>query len=157
MRKPWLLMIDDCPGDALLMRLAFRRNHIDLEFEPAASAEAGLARLVDCVRLNRPLPDLVLCDLNLPQMHGLDLLTILKSDQDLRKVPVIICSSSRATTDIEGSLAGKADGYITKPMGVEAYDAMVMALVDTWLGESIAEIPGSAYNGQGEKIWRLMA
>ena len=154
MRKPWLLMIDDCPGDALLMRLAFRRNHIDLDFEAAASAEAGLARLADCVRRDAPLPDLVLCDLNLPRMHGLDLLTILKSDQDLHKAPVIVCSSSSAAADIEGSRARRADGYITKPMGVEAYDAVVTTLAGDWLVRGAGSLPANAQNGHA---WRLTA
>ncbi len=157
MRKPWLLMIDDCPGDALLMRLAFRRAQIDLEFELAASAEAGLARLVQCVRQNTPLPDVVLCDLNLPKMHGLGLLAVLKSDPDLREIPVIICSSSDSTIDIEGSFAGRADGYITKPMGLQGYDSVIGILARDWLVDySDQHMTASAIN-QNDRIWRLTA
>ena len=157
MRKPWLLMIDDCPGDALLMRLAFRRGGIDLEFELEASAETGLARLAACVRQDTPLPDVVLCDLNLPKMSGLGLLAILKSDPDLCRLPVIICSSSSATVDIEGSLAGRSDGYMTKPMGLKGYDSIVRTLAHDWLFDpSDPHVAARAIN-QNDRAWRLTA
>lgn len=150
-------MIDNCPGDALLMRLAFRRAQFDLDFELAASGEAGLARLEDCVLQNNPLPDLVLCDLNLPRLHGLDLLALLKANPDLSGLPVVICSSSSAVVDIQGAQALGADEYITKPMGVAAYDSMVQGLMHDWLQVPIASADMPLAVNENPEVWRLPA
>ena len=132
-RNAQVLLVEDNHGDAVLTRRAFRRSRITSDIVVAESGEKGLSILRregehgDAVR-----PDLILLDLNLPFMHGHDFLSVVKDDPNLRRIPVIILSSSSADNDITACYNRHANGYITKPISTDTYDDIVAKVETYW-------------------------
>ncbi len=78
------------------------------------------------------LPDLIVTDLNLPGIHGVEFLRILKADTRLRRIPCIVLTSSSASSDIEAAYDAHANGFMTKPHSPEVYARMVAELSSYW-------------------------
>lgn len=78
-------------------------------------------------------PDLILLDLNLPRMDGREVLTRIKSDRDLKTIPVVVLTTSRAEQDVLHSYALQANCYITKPVDLEQFITVVKSIEDFWL------------------------
>jgi CheY-like chemotaxis protein len=130
-----VLMVEDDPGDALMVRESFaqagRHNrfhvvpdgHQALQFLRQAGEHAGAPR-----------PGLILLDLNLPGLHGLDVLAQIKADPELRIIPVVILSSSRHPGDIRRSYEMHANAYIVKPTDFDGFDDMIKRIDACFLG-----------------------
>ena len=125
-----LLLVEDNPGDVILVKRALKRVNPAIDVAHAGTAEAAL----DVLAEDPNGFDLMLLDLNLPNMHGLDLLKRVKSEAWLRKMPVIVLSSSNAPEDVSQSYAAHANGYIVKPMGMGDYDRLARFINDSWFG-----------------------
>lgn len=78
------------------------------------------------------LPDLILLDLSLPGVDGRKLLSILKSEEELRRIPVVVLSGSDASEDVEDAYFGGASSFMRKPQDSEELGAMIRSLVDFW-------------------------
>jgi len=128
-----ILLIDDNPGDARLVAIAFRRTPLPTQVRIAETAEQGLALLQgkDEAASHRR-PDLVFLDLNLPSMHGLTFLELVKRDPALSSIPVLVLSSSSATKDIADSYDRHANGFVTKPSTLEGYLALADCISEYW-------------------------
>jgi len=126
-----ILMIEDNPGDVTLLRLALGAVNTEIDLDWARTAEAAL------VRLETPGVefDLILLDLNLPTMTGIDFLKRLKTEAWLRRMPVMMLSSSHAPLDIESSYTHAATGYIVKPSDFEGFRRLAGFLNDCWFGD----------------------
>jgi CheY-like chemotaxis protein len=134
-RSAQVLLIEDNHGDAVLTRRAFRRARIANELTVAETGEKGLSILRrEGEFAGAPRPDLILLDLNLPYMHGQDFLAQVKTDPDLKRIPVVVLSSSAADIDVIASYDRHANGYITKPITTETYDDIVERLEQYWFG-----------------------
>lgn len=132
-RSAQVLLIEDNRGDAVLTRRAFKRARIANDITVAESGEKGLSILRrEGEYAEAPRPDLILLDLNLPYMHGRDFLSTVKDDPHLRRIPVIVLSSSSADADINAAYARHANGYITKPVSSDTYDNVVSRLESYW-------------------------
>ncbi|GAY09724.1 response regulator [Pseudonocardia sp. N23] len=111
-----VLLVEDDPGDVMITREAFAedlRNRLDV----ATTGTEALARLRRMPPYqDAPRPDLVLLDLNLPGRDGRDVLDDMRSDPELRDIPVVILTSSRVEADIVRSIRLRAQAYITKPV-----------------------------------------
>ncbi|MBW8880077.1 MAG: response regulator, partial [Asticcacaulis sp.] len=115
-RSAQVLLIEDNHGDAVLTRRAFRRSSLASDITVAETGEKGLSILRrEGDYAEAPRPDIILLDLNLPHMHGQEFLSVVKGDPELRRIPVIVLSSSSADTDVAGCYDRHANGYITKP------------------------------------------
>ena len=79
-------------------------------------------------------PDLILLDLNLPRKDGREVLSEIKADADLRRIPVVIVTSSRAEEDVLTSYDHYANCYITKPLHLEKFLEVIKAIQDFWVG-----------------------
>ena len=146
-RSAQVLLIEDNRGDAVLTRRAFRRARIANEITVAETGEKGLSILRrEGEFAGAPRPDLILLDLNLPYMHGQDFLTQVKTDPDLKRIPVVVLSSSAAESDIIGSYNRHANGYITKPLTTDTYDDIVERLEQYWFG--LVQLPPDQEPGQ---------
>ena len=88
---------------------------------------------------NAPEPDLILLDLNLPRMDGREVLTAIKEDPALARIPVVILTSSQADDDILKTYDLHANGYIVKPVEVEQFFAAIKGLKEFWM--SIVLLP----------------
>jgi len=132
-RSARVLLIEDNRGDAVLTRRAFRRSRIENEITVAESGEKGLSILRrEGEFSDAPWPDLILLDLNLPFMNGRDFLSTIKDDPDMRRIPVIVLSSSSADSDINACYERHANGYITKPVSSDTYDNVVSHIESYW-------------------------
>lgn len=141
MQQIHILLVDDNEGDILLTREALD----DAAFINKISiANDG----VEAIRFlkERPVgedaPDLILLDINLPRMNGTEVLGIIKNDPDLKRIPVIMLTTSSAEKDILTSYNNHANCYITKPVDLDRFLDVVRMIEDFWL--SIVKLPKPA-------------
>ena len=117
-RPAEVLLIDDSRGDALLAERAVRDAAFEANLTVARTGEDALARLKD---IAHRLPDLILLDMGLPRMSGADVLTAIKSDPELKAIPVIVMSNSGAPDNVARAYNLYAAAYIVKPVSLDAY------------------------------------
>ena len=129
-----VLLVEDSPGDIRLTREAFREANGDIELHVAMDGVEALAVLRnEGPHANTPRPDLILLDLNLPRMDGREVLAIIKEDASLRTIPTVILTTSAAEADIMKSYQLQANCYLTKPVELDAFEAVVKSINDFWL------------------------
>lgn len=135
-----ILLVDDNPADIDLTREAFSRS----KFEHSVQAVYDGVEALDF--LNRvgkyqdaESPDLVILDLNLPRKDGRAVLSAVKSDPKLRKIPIVIFSTSQSQRDIGSSYDLGANSYVSKPGNLNAYVSTIASIGDYWLG--LAQLP----------------
>ncbi len=92
--------------------------------------------------LHSPRPDLILLDLNLPRMDGREVLAQIKGDESLKLIPTVILTTSDSEADILRSYELQANSYLSKPVQLDAFDALVRGINDFWL--NTAKLPHSA-------------
>jgi len=135
-----ILLVEDNPGDARLMKEALTEAKIGNRLHLVANGVEALAYL----RRQDPFadagrPDLILLDLNLPGKDGRDVLAEIKRDEDLRRIPVVILTTSQAAADIARAYDLHANAYVTKPLDVEQFITVVKSIEDFWL--TIVKLP----------------
>lgn len=117
-----ILLIDDNRGDVLLASHAFREARIETRLRSASTGEMALAMLNgEGEAAGEPLPDLILLDLQLPRMSGLEVLKTIKTGVDFRHIPVIVMSNSGNITNIVQSYDLYANAYVAKPADLPKY------------------------------------
>lgn len=128
-----ILMVEDNPGDVRLTREVLRecklRNNLSVVDDGEAAMEY-LRREAGYDDVTRP--DLILLDLNLPRKDGREVLAEVKSDPELRRIPVVVLTSSEAEEDIVRSYDLHANCYISKPVGLEEFETVVRTIEDFW-------------------------
>lgn len=129
-----LLVVEDDPGYRYLVQRAFghRGEKIRWELTIARDGEEALHALFDDERESAPLPDLILLDWNLPKVSGDEVLRRVKRHQALRRIPVLVFSSSTSDKDRRAAYEEHANGYIVKPGGLDALDAVVEGIERFW-------------------------
>ncbi|HTC21668.1 MAG TPA: response regulator, partial [bacterium] len=134
-KKAPLLMADDNEGDCLLMAEALKTNHSETPLETVPSGEALLDYLYRRGKFahSGPAPSLILLDLNMPGIGGREALKIIKSDASLRKIPVVILTSSKAKEDVSMGYESGVNSYITKPTTFGELVGVVKAIQGYWL------------------------
>ena len=128
-----ILLVEDSPTDALLTKYALSEAKLINQLHVV---EDGV-KAMDFLRrqgsyANAPRPQLILLDLNLPRKDGREVLQELKSDEDLRVIPVIVLTTSSAEEDVLRSYKLHANCYITKPVGFEAFAEAVASIEAFW-------------------------
>lgn len=135
-----ILLVEDSPGDVLLVREALASlgtpNNVHVVGD-GASAVRFLAREGDYS--DKPLPDMILLDLNLPIMDGRDVLREVKSHPDWKTIPVAVLSTSDSEEDIQASYDLAANCYIVKPMSLDGFRKVIEAVESFWL--SVVKFP----------------
>jgi CheY-like chemotaxis protein len=140
-----ILLIEDNHGDVILARRAFRDSRTANKLHIATSGEEALALLRPSGGEGRAYaPDLILLDLNLPKLSGQDVLRTLKEDPDLRYIPVVVLSSSRAAQDVVQSYHLHANGYVVKPSDLEQFRDIVGKLEQFWFEVAVLPDPAAA-------------
>ena len=135
-----VLLVEDNPGDVLLAEEALAQAHVGTAVSVVGDGRSALAFMRgEGEHAARVRPDLVLLDLNLPDMGGQEVLDELKRDPALRSTPVLILTSSSNDDDIRGAYQSHANTYITKPDQFGGYTAVARCIDEYWLG--IAELP----------------
>ncbi len=129
-----ILMVEDNPGDIRLTVEALKEGKVRNNFHAVEDGVEALAFLRQEGNYAQvPRPDLILLDLNLPKMNGREVLAEIKADPDLRRIPVVILTVSKAEQDILKSYNLHANCYITKPVDLDQFLEVVKAIENFWL------------------------
>jgi CheY-like chemotaxis protein len=129
-----ILLVEDNPGDVRLMQESLREGKIRVRLSVAADGEEALAWLRrEGAHQAAPRPDLILLDLNLPRKDGREVLAEIKADEHLRRIPVVVLTSSQAEKDIIASYDLRANCYVTKPVDLDQFMGVVRSIEDFWL------------------------
>jgi two-component system response regulator len=135
-----ILLVEDSPGDVRLTQEAMRQAKVHNELHVARDGERAMAFLrKDGEYADAPTPDLILLDLNLPRKDGREVLAELKEDDSLRRIPVIVLTTSAAEGDVVASYDCHANAYITKPVEFDRFIQVVRSIETFWL--SIVHLP----------------
>ena len=137
-----ILLVDDSEDDVLMAEKAFSQISFPHKLETVMSSQDALDYLL-CRRKYAArkaiLPDMLLLDINMPLMDGFALLKILKADQLLKKIPVIMLTSSSVREDITRSYECGAASFITKPGSFEGFKSLIKDFGKYWL--TISALP----------------
>lgn len=135
-----ILLVEDNLGDARLILENLKDGKIQNRLHLAKDGLKGLEYLYSCLEEGGPpLPELILMDLNLPGMDGWELLQTIKADPSLKRVPVVILTSSESEKDIRRSYELSANCYLTKPVELQDFMKVVLSLEQFWC--SIVKLP----------------
>lgn len=128
-----ILLVEDNPGDARLTREALSMSKVRNNMHRASDGEEAMRFLRhEGAFATVPTPDLILLDLNLPRRDGREVLEDIKSDPDLKHIPVVILTSSQAEEDIIRSYRLHANCFITKPVDLEQLTKVVQGIEQFW-------------------------
>ena len=135
-----ILLVEDNAGDARLAKEALIESKLQNSLHCVSDGEEAMAFLRRERKFsNSPHPDLIILDLNLPKKDGREVLAEIKSDEKLKRIPVVILTVSSAEEDILKSYDLHANCYITKPIDLEQFIKVVRSIEDFWL--SIVKLP----------------
>jgi two-component system, chemotaxis family, response regulator Rcp1 len=129
-----VLLVEDSPGDVRLTKEAFREANRSIHLHVACDGVEAMAFLrKQGPHGAAPRPHLILLDLNLPKMDGREVLAHIKEDQDLKTIPTVILTTSEAEADIVTSYQLQANCYLSKPVQLDDFEALVKSINDFWL------------------------
>lgn len=135
-----ILLVEDNPGDVRLTEEAFKQGRIENDLYVVSDGNEALDFLYRRDEYaDAPRPDLILLDLNLPRKDGEEVLEELKADSELRSIPVIVLTSSRAEEDVVRSYELHANAYLTKPVDPDDFIETVRAFEKFWF--SVVRLP----------------
>lgn len=140
-RSPRLLVVEDNEGDIRLVQEALKRSDSPCEITVAKDG----VQAMECLRQESgsvASPDLILLDLNLPLKDGREVLREIKQDDQLKHIPVLVFTSSRASEDILSSYRLHANCYLTKPSRMNEFFGLVESIEEFWTKR--AQLPGLA-------------
>jgi two-component system, chemotaxis family, response regulator Rcp1 len=129
-----VLLVEDNPGDIRLTKEAIRCGDLAISLSLARDG----VEAIDFLRrrgsfTTAPRPDIILLDLNLPRKSGHEVLSEIKGDPSLKRIPVLVMTTSRDNQDIDHAYGLNANCYITKPMDLDEFLRIVKSIEDFWL------------------------
>jgi chemotaxis family two-component system response regulator Rcp1 len=131
-----LLIVEDNPGDVRLLKEAFKESKLHHQIHVVMDGQAALDFLN---QKDNPKPHLILLNLNLPRKTGHEVLEAVKQDAVLRRIPIIVLSSSAATTDIGRAYDLHANCFIQKPTDLDEFLNVMRVIEDFWM--RLAKLP----------------
>jgi len=135
-----VLLVEDNPGDARLTQEALKEGKVLNRVSVVSDGEEAIRFLRrEGPFADVPRPDIILLDLNLPKKDGREVLAEIKADPDLKRIPVVILTTSQAEEDIARTYDLHANCYVTKPVDLEQFISVVKSIEDYWL--AIVQLP----------------
>lgn len=129
-----ILLVEDNEGDIRLIKEAFKENQVDNQLSVVKDGVDALTFLRQKGKYTQAIrPDIILLDLNLPKRNGIEVLAEIKQDRQLRRIPVVVLTSSEAEQDILKSYDFHANCFISKPMELKGFLEVVQSIQDFWL------------------------
>ena len=142
-RDPVILVAEDDLAHQELTRRAFKAAHFQSKLIFVENGEQALNYLKHendfSEPQDAPVPDLILLDLNMPKVDGWEVLEELRKDPRLKKLAVVVLSTSNAERDIESSYALGCNSFVTKPNGLEEFKEQLATLIKYWF--NVASLP----------------
>ncbi|HLO29789.1 MAG TPA: response regulator [Anaerolineales bacterium] len=140
-----ILLVEDNPGDVRLTRESLGEAKVRNNMVVASDGVEAMA----CLRqegeyVNATRPDLILLDLNLPRMNGFEVLDAIKEDPDLKRIPVVVLTTSQAEQDIIRSYNLYANAYVNKPVDLEQFIQVIKSIEGFWL--EVVKLPDGKHN-----------
>ncbi|HEU5333007.1 MAG TPA: response regulator [Actinocrinis sp.] len=132
-----ILLVEDDEADAMLITEALNEHAVA---RTVGQVEDGVAALEWLRDPERPRPDLIVLDLNMPRMNGRELLDILKRDESLKKIPVVVLTTSGAPEDVSSAYERHANAYVTKPVNLDDFIRTVRS-IDTFFLDTASTVP----------------
>ncbi|MBN2323374.1 MAG: response regulator [Spirochaetes bacterium] len=143
-RPAEILMVEDNAGDVRLAIEAFKESGFLYNLTTVHDGKEAILFLRKEGRYrDTTQPDIILLDLNLPKIDGREVLIRIKTDPDLKRIPVVVLTSSKADDDISKAYDTHANSYITKPINLEAFIGIVKSIEKYWL--SVVTLPSGKY------------
>ncbi len=124
-----ILIIDDSPTDIVLTAIALEATGREISVRSATDGRSALAML----RNGHELPVLILLDMKMPGMTGIDVLCEIRADGRLRKIPVVVVTSSSLGSDRTEAIAAGANDYLPKPLALDQFSKDLESVLDRWL------------------------
>lgn len=135
-----ILLVEDNPGDVRLVREALNHNKLANPLTVVEDGEEAMAALRTEGRFaGKARPDLVLLDLNLPRKDGREVLAEMKADPELKKIPVVVLTSSQSEADVLTSYELHANCYVVKPVALQDFVTVIRQIRSFWL--QIVKLP----------------
>ncbi len=135
-----ILLVEDSPADILLTREAFEQNRLANTVHVAEDGVQAMDFLYKRgAYASAPRPDLILLDLNLPRKNGREVLAEIKADPDLKKIPIVVLTTSSADEDILRAYNLNANCYVVKPVGFDNFMEAIQSIRHFWF--SIVSLP----------------
>jgi two-component system, chemotaxis family, response regulator Rcp1 len=132
-RRVEILMVEDSPSDVLLTREAIQQANLLNNLHVVEDGVEAMAFLRKEEKyLSAPRPDLVLLDWNLPRKSGREVLAEIKADENLKRIPVVILTSSKAEVDVHRAYSLHANCYVAKPIGFPNFVDLVSQISHFW-------------------------
>ena len=132
-----ILLVEDEPAHAEIVRRNFETSHLANRLMHVADGQAALDYLFRKGEFHDPhifpMPNLMLLDLRLPRVDGLEVLKTIKSDENLRRIPVVILTTSAAEADVVKAYDFKANSYLVKPVDFSQFIKLMESLGCYWL------------------------
>ena len=133
MKNAHILLVEDNEGDILLTQEVFKTSGFSHPISIARDGEEALDFLYQRNKLSgAERPDLILMDINIPKINGKEVLTMIKKDNDLKTIPVIMLSTSSDDRDILESYRNHANCFITKPINFDEFSKAVIEIKNFW-------------------------
>jgi two-component system, chemotaxis family, response regulator Rcp1 len=137
-----ILLVEDNPGDVRLTREALKEGKVHNEMYVVQDGQAAISFLNrQGEYADAPRPDVILLDLNLPKMDGREVLAVIKNDPSLKRIPVIVLTTSEDERDILKSYDLHANAFVTKPVDLDRFIEIVGKIEGFWL--TIVKLPPS--------------
>lgn len=135
-----ILLVEDNPADVRLTIEALKEGKIKNNLHVAEDGEEALDFLYKRNQFENAIrPDVILLDLNLPKVHGREVLKTIKEDDSLKRIPVVVLTTSKAEEDILKSYDLHANCYVTKPLDLPQFIDVVKTIEDFWF--TVVKLP----------------
>jgi len=131
-RPARILLVEDSVADAKLVQLALEESGSTSEVLRAEDGADAVVKLDAIAAGDIVRPDLVVLDINLPRVNGIDVLRRIKADPDLRTLPVVVFSTSRSDVDVAAAYACGASSYVVKPVDLHRFMDVVRSIESYW-------------------------
>jgi CheY-like chemotaxis protein len=129
-----ILLVEDNPGDVRLIQEALRDGKVWNNPHVVTDGEAALDYVYRRPPFtDAPRPDMILLDLNLPKKDGREVLAVIKGDHDLKRIPVVVLTTSKEEEDVHRAYNLAANCYVTKPVEFDEFMKVIRAIEDFWL------------------------
>lgn len=131
MKEFKLLVIEDDLGDQKLIKMASEMAHKYITINPFTDGLSAFDYLLS-IKEESLLPNLIILDLNLPRISGIDFLQLLKGEERLKVIPVVVLTTSSANSDIDNAYKNGANSYFTKPLEIDELIHKIQIIISYW-------------------------